>query len=120
MYQAKGTLTFPLGPAKHPLKRKVRRDGKEAVTHYQVLKRNEDMTLIEVKLHTGRTHQIRVHFAHIRHPLLGDTRYGRGEHPHLYLCAKSLGFTHPHSKQWVEFQIDYPPHFKQLIAHFNR
>ncbi len=120
IYQAKNILDFPIGHSHHPLKRRVRENGKTALTEYQVLKRNEDMTLIEAKLLTGRTHQIRVHFSHIRHPILGDKLYDRNsQHKHLYLCAKQLGFTHPNTKKWVEFEVAYPPHFETLIDVFD-
>ena len=120
LYQAKGMLDFPLVRAKHPFKRMVRKDGKKTLTEYQVLKRNEKMTLIEVKLHTGRTHQIRVHFSHIRHPILGDKLYNQYlEHRHLYLQAKQLGFVHPNTNEWMEFKVDYPDYFKTLIKTFT-
>ena len=89
--------------------------GKHAVTHYTVLKRFGLVTLVECKLETGRTHQIRVHLAHFRHPLVGDPLYGSD--PKLaaalkldrqWLHAHKLAFSHPISGEWVEFESDYP------------
>lgn len=118
LYQAQGQLDFPIGRTKNPFKRKVvsSDQGKSALTEYRVLNRNNDMTLVEIKLHTGRTHQIRVHFSYIGHPVLGDRLYGETTRKDLFLCSKSLGFFHPHSKKWMEFKIDYPSFFASLVT----
>jgi 23S rRNA pseudouridine1911/1915/1917 synthase len=102
--------------------------GKPAITHYQVLERFNYVTLVQCKLETGRTHQIRAHFAHIGHPLFNDERYGGNEIvkgttftkykqfvencfsvlPRQALHAKTLGFTHPVSKEFLQFDSPMP------------
>nr|WP_041685495.1 RluA family pseudouridine synthase [Erythrobacter litoralis] len=100
--------------------------GKHAVTHYKTLRRLRDCALIECRLETGRTHQVRVHCQSIGHPLLGDPTYGRdpkGLRPILKelgfarqaLHAAMLGFEHPVTGQWVEFTADLPADMQELI-----
>ena len=109
--------------------------GKEAVTHWRVLERFGYVTLVECRLETGRTHQIRAHMKHIGHPLFGDERYGgmeilRGERSATYkafinncfkacsrqaLHARTLGFVHPKTKQQMDFTSEWPDDFAQLI-----
>ncbi len=118
----KGTINKPIG--RHPTDRKKmavnEKNGKEAITHYKVLKRFQNYTYIECKLETGRTHQIRVHMSSIGHPLLGDDVYAPGrKHPfHLEgqtLHAKILGFIHPDSKEYIELDAPLPEYFEKLI-----
>lgn len=116
-----GTVTAPIG--RHPKERKqmaVIADGKEAVTHYRVLRRFRDYTYIECRLETGRTHQIRVHMTHIGHPLVGDTVYGNRKSPfHLdgqVLHAKTLGFIHPVTGESISVEAPLPAHFQQLLT----
>lgn len=105
--------------------------GKEAVTHYRVLKKFPTHTYIRLKLETGRTHQIRVHMAHIGYPLVGDatyaprTRLTKGISPELRetllhfgrqaLHARKLGLIHPVSGDWMEWEVDLPDDFVQLL-----
>ncbi len=96
--------------------------GKTAVTHYKVIRRFEEdkMTYIECRLETGRTHQIRVHMAHIGHPLLGDTVYGpsfksRFKLQGQCLHAKTLGFTHPVTGEHIETDAPLPEYFRHLL-----
>lgn len=109
--------------------------GKEAVTHWRVLERFGYVTLVECRLETGRTHQIRAHMKHIGHPLFGDKRYGgmeilRGERSATYkafinncfkacprqaLHARTLGFVHPKTKQQMDFTSEWPDDLTQLI-----
>ncbi len=94
--------------------------GKDAVTHYKVLKRFGDYTYCEFKLETGRTHQIRVHMASIGHPLLGDEVYGKKskKHPNLQgqtLHARTIGFKHPTTGKYMEFSAPLPDYFKRLL-----
>lgn len=93
--------------------------GKDAVTHYRVLKRFEKYTYIECVLETGRTHQIRVHLSSIGHPLLGDTVYGSFKSPyHLEgqtLHAKTLGFHHPTTGEYIETNAPLPSYFEHLL-----
>ena len=104
--RSEGTIDAPLG--RHPVHRKrmaVIPNGRTAQTTYRVLRHFQDATYLDVTTHTGRTHQIRVHLAHIGHPLIGDALYGR-RHPQLarhFLHACRLGFTHPASGEWVDF-----------------
>ena len=77
LQESKGTINLPIErECPGSLRRKVREDGKHAITHYQVIKTTEQYSLLEIVLQTGRTHQIRVHFSHIGHPLVGDEVYG--------------------------------------------
>jgi 23S rRNA pseudouridine1911/1915/1917 synthase len=93
--------------------------GKEAITHYQVLKRFASYTYIVCRLETGRTHQIRVHMASLGHPLLGDTLYGPKKPPFPLqgqtLHAKILGFIHPATDAYMEFDAPLPDYFTQLL-----
>jgi 23S rRNA pseudouridine1911/1915/1917 synthase len=111
-----GTIDAPIG--RHPsadYKFAVTADGKPSVTHYDVLEMFPAASLAEVHLETGRTHQIRVHFAALRHPLVGDLTYGAD--PRLaarvglqrqWLHAMRLGFEHPGTGQWLEVTSEYP------------
>src|SRR6266403_2947156 len=87
--------------------------GRPAVTDYRMLKQFTDFALVELHIHTGRTHQIRVHMAHIGHPVVGDATYGRARSTNIsvarpLLHAYKLGFTHPRSQQFVEFTAPVP------------
>ncbi len=108
---------------RHPTDRKKMavnvRGGKPAVTHYRVLERFKNHTLMEFTLETGRTHQIRVHMASIGHPLLGDSVYGNGKSPWNLqgqtLHAAVIGFLHPTSKAYLEIEAPLPQYFKSLL-----
>lgn len=93
--------------------------GKDAVTHYRVLKRFQKYTYLECELETGRTHQIRVHMASIGHPLLGDNVYGPAKCPyHLQgqtLHAKILGFQHPTTGEYIQTDAPLPDYFEHLL-----
>ena len=116
-----GTVNKPIG--RHPTDRKKmavnEKNGKNAVTHYKVLKRFSEYSYIECRLETGRTHQIRVHMASIGHPLLGDDVYSNRKNPfHLTgqtLHAKILGFRHPTTGEYVEIDAPLPEYFKHLL-----
>ncbi|APQ75905.1 RluA family pseudouridine synthase [Clostridium botulinum] len=115
-----GTIEAPIG--RHPvdrIKMAVVKDGRHAVTHYKVIERFKNHTLVECRLETGRTHQIRVHMSHIMHPLVGDPVYGykkqRFNLKGQMLHAKLLGFIHPTTGQYVEFQSELPEYFKKII-----
>lgn len=116
-----GTIDQPIG--RHPTERKKmcvnHKNGKTAVTHYQVLERFSQYTYIECHLETGRTHQIRVHMASIGHPLLGDELYG-GKSNRFHtdgqtLHAKTLGFIHPSEKVPVMFDSPLPEYFEKIL-----
>lgn len=86
----------------HATRRRVSPTGQVAVTHYQVLKRDskKNLTLVSCTLESGRTHQIRVHFSHLNHPLAGDTLYGgKNTFPRQALHARKIEFTHPISEE---------------------
>ena len=97
----------------------VNTGGKDAITHYRVLKRFGNYTYVECRLETGRTHQIRVHMSHIGHPLLGDEVYGHKEkHFDLQgqtLHAKILGFRHPATGEYIETDAPLPEYFSKLL-----
>jgi 23S rRNA pseudouridine1911/1915/1917 synthase len=116
-----GTVDTQIG--RHPaekIKMAVVREGKRAVTHYRVVQRYKAHTLVECVLETGRTHQIRVHMAHIGHPVVGDPVYGykkqRFKLEGQLLHAKKLGFVHPSTKEYVEFESSLPDHFVKVLA----
>jgi 23S rRNA pseudouridine1911/1915/1917 synthase len=92
--------------------------GRQAVTDYRVLKQFADFALVELHIHTGRTHQIRVHMAHIGHPVVGDATYGRGYTTipvaRMMLHAYKLGFTHPRTQEFVEFTAPVPEDMVKL------
>ncbi len=116
-----GTVEGPIG--RHPVDRKKmainERNGKPAVTHYTVLERFGNYTLIECKLETGRTHQIRVHMTSIGHPLVGDEVYGPAKCPFKLqgqcLHAMVLGFVHPRTGEYMEFSAELPEYFEELL-----
>jgi 23S rRNA pseudouridine1911/1915/1917 synthase len=120
---------------RHSMQRKrmaVVDTGKHAVTHYRVMEKYRSLTRLKVKLETGRTHQIRVHMSHIRHPIAGDVLYGgrvllsKGMSEALILSLRkfkrqalhafAVGFIHPVTEEWVSFEADIPEDMQQLIA----
>ncbi|CCO64442.1 Uncharacterized RNA pseudouridine synthase YlyB [Listeria monocytogenes serotype 4b str. LL195] len=115
----KGTIEAPIGRAKEDRqKMAVVRDGKEARTHFEVLERLPGYTLINCKLDTGRTHQIRVHLKYIGHPLAGDPKYGpkntiKGNGQFLH--AAKLGFDHPTTKERMMFEAPLPSSFEKAL-----
>lgn len=117
-----GTIDMPIGRDKNNRQKMAvtRTNSKEAITHFKVLQRFSNNTLIECKLVTGRTHQIRVHMSHIGYPVEGDPLYGSRTYDKLYkggqlLTAYKLRLIHPTSKKEMEFQIELPSYFKEII-----
>ena len=117
-----GTVDAPIG--RHPVERKKMsinyNNGREAVTHYKVLRRFRQYTHVECRLETGRTHQIRVHMASIHHPLLGDAVYGPARCPipglqGQTLHAGVLGIRHPRTGASMEFTAPRPDYFAKLL-----
>ncbi|ASV66021.1 RluA family pseudouridine synthase [Cytobacillus sp. FSL W7-1323] len=115
-----GTIDAPIGrDTKDRQSMTVVDGGKHAVTHFNVIDRFKDFTLIECQLETGRTHQIRVHMKYIGFPLAGDPKYGPRktlEFGGQVLHAGVLGFNHPRTDEYLEFTAPLPADFKQLIA----
>lgn len=116
--QKKGTINKPIGRDRHhPTRRRVSDTGQQAVTHFKVLDKLDDqnLTLVQCSLDTGRTHQIRVHFSHIGHPLAGDSLYGGSDtFQRQALHAVKLEFTHPFTQENINCHapfIDQPPIF---------
>lgn len=116
----KGTIEAPIG--RNPKERQamaVVDDGKEAVTHFNVIERYEDFTLVECILETGRTHQIRVHMKYIGYPLAGDPKYGQRktlDTEGQMLHAGTIGFIHPATGEYMEFESTLPDAFEDVLA----
>ena len=118
--QNSGTVNAPID--RHPVKRKqmaVVEGGREAVTHFEVLERLNGFTYLKLQLETGRTHQIRVHMAHLGHPVAGDDVYGPKK-VITELCgqclhARKLGFVHPRTNEYIEFESDLPQYFEKFL-----
>ncbi|MET0468264.1 MAG: RluA family pseudouridine synthase [Aeromicrobium sp.] len=118
-----GTIDAPIARhPKHDFKFTVRADGRASVTHYDTLEAHRFASLLEIKLETGRTHQIRVHMAAIKHPCVGDPLYGadpvlakRVGIERQGLHAVRLGFTHPGTGEWVEYESPYPDDLQRAL-----
>ena len=114
------TINMPIARStKDRKKMAVDKNGKEAITHFKVLQRFEKYTLLEVKIDTGRTHQIRVHLSQIGYPVVGDEVYSNGKnefgvHGQL-LHAKSLDFTHPSTGKKIHLEADIPTEFANVL-----
>ena len=114
------TINMPIARSKKDRKKMaVDKNGKEAITHFKVLKRYDNYTLLEIKIDTGRTHQIRVHMSEIGHPVIGDEVYSNGKNEFevkgQMLHAKSLDFTHPITGKKMHLEADVPDYFKKVI-----
>ena len=124
--EEEGTVSAPIG--RHPTDRKrmavLSSGGREAVTHYRVLERFPGFTLVECRLETGRTHQIRVHMAHIGHPVAGDPVYGPKkcitELQGQCLHARVIGFIHPATGEYLEFDSGLPLYFERFLEKLRR
>lgn len=113
-----GTIDLPIRRVRESIiERGVFPDGERAVTHWKAVKTVNDRTLLKINLETGRTHQIRVHFAHLGHPLLGDTLYGGkcDEISRQALHCKTVYFTHPITEEYIVIDSEFPDDFKGLI-----
>lgn len=121
-----GKIDAPIG--RHPVERKKMavstKSGRKAVTHFKVLERFKDATYIEVRLETGRTHQIRVHMSYIGFPIIGDEVYGRRKQKYdvkgQALHAKILGFEHPLKNEYMEFEAGLPEYFVKLLDELRK
>ena len=119
-----GTIDAPIGRSKKDRKKMAVTDenSKHAVTNFKVLERYKNATLIELKLETGRTHQIRVHMDYINHPVVNDPVYGNKKVINDYgqcLHAKVLGFIHPSTNEYMEFDSELPNEFIDIINKFK-
>ncbi len=115
------TINMPIGRStKDRKKMAVNRKGKEAITHFKVLQRYDKYTLLEIKIDTGRTHQIRVHLAEIGYPVIGDYTYSNGKNEFgiqgQLLHAKRLEFTHPITNKQMKLEVEETEEFKNVLA----
>lgn len=120
-----GRVDLPIG--RHPKDRKkmtvTYENSRNAITNFKVIERFGDYTYIQNKLETGRTHQIRVHMAHLGHPLLGDDVYGPKKSKYTLvgqtLHAKEIGFIHPRTGKYMQFESELPEYFQKLLSNFR-
>lgn len=120
-----GRIEAPIGRDKNDRQKMTctQKNAKEAITNFKVIERFADMTLVECRLETGRTHQIRVHMQYIGYPVYGDPQYGlrRDDNTYgQYLHAKILGFIHPKTKQEMYFENDLPEYFNEKLEELRR
>lgn len=114
------TIDMPIGRSdKDRKKMAVRKDGKKAVTHFDVIERFNGFTYLDIKIDTGRTHQIRVHMAEIGYPIVGDMVYSNGKNPFgvegQMLHAKSLDFKHPTTGKQMHLEAPLPEYFEEVL-----
>lgn len=114
------TINMPIGRStKDRKKMSVVKNGKEAITHFKVLNRYKKYTLLEIKIDTGRTHQIRVHMSEIGYPVVGDMVYSNGKNEFgiegQMLHAKSLDFKHPITGEPMHLEAELPSYFKEVL-----
>ena len=119
------TINMPIGRSiKDRKKMAVTKNGKEAITHFKVLKKYKGFTFLEVKIETGRTHQIRVHLSQIGYPIVGDEVYSNGKNPFnvkgQMLHATKLEFIHPTTNKNVTYVAPLPDYFKNILEQLER
>lgn len=108
-----GTINAPIGRFAEQRVWNIKEDGKPATTNFWVRKRFADQTLLELEPVTGRTNQLRIHLAHIGHPIVGDVKYGGSEFSRLCLHAFRLSFWHPNGAEKLDFEIDLPEEMRK-------
>ena len=114
------TINMPIGRSKKDRKKMaVDKNGKDAITHFRVLKRYSNCSLLEINIETGRTHQIRVHLSHIGYPIIGDDVYSNGKNKWNIegqcLHAKSLEFAHPITGEKMHIEAELPEYFQKIL-----
>ena len=125
IHEDSATVDAPIGRDKNNRKKMcvTADNSKDAVTHIRVLERYKDATLIECKLETGRTHQIRVHMEYINHPVVNDPVYGYNKMDDTsfgqMLHAKEIGFVHPVTHEFMDFQVDVPEQFNLILNKYK-
>jgi 23S rRNA pseudouridine1911/1915/1917 synthase len=121
MKESKGTINLPIGRDEKDRKKMTvtYKNSKEAITHFETIEIFKDYSYLNIKLETGRTHQIRVHLSHIGYPIVGDDIYGRKNNEFKMkgqlLHAERLSFVHPYTKKIMEFISEIPEDFKKII-----
>lgn len=126
LFEPSGTVDAPIGRDHNDRKKMavIFHNSKSAITHYDVLERFRDFTYVKVRLETGRTHQIRVHMAYLKHPVLGDPLYGPKRNPFdlhgQMLHAKLLGFVHPRTGEYMEFSAEPPEVFHNVLERIRK
>lgn len=118
------TINMPIARSKKDRKKMdVDKNGKEAITHFKVIKRYQDCTLLEINIETGRTHQIRVHLSHIGYPIIGDEVYSNGKNKWNIegqcLHAKCLDFKHPITGKEMHIEAELPGYFKEILEELD-
>lgn len=119
----KGTIREPIGKDRHqPKRRMVTPKGEEAITHYELVESGELYSVVKLALETGRTHQIRVHMSHIRHPLVGDYLYGGNTEllSHQALHGSSLSFIHPVTGEKLVVEAELPAWYAEIKQHITK
>lgn len=118
--EKEATINMPIARStKDRKKMAVSKDGKNAITHFKVLKRYHGYTFLEITIETGRTHQIRVHLSEIGYPIVGDMIYSNGKNPFgvvgQMLHATKLSFNHPITNQELNLEAPLPKYFKEIL-----
>ena len=121
----KATIDMPIGRSNSDRKKmSVKKDGKNAITHFEVIKRYNGYTYLDLKIDTGRTHQIRVHLSEIGYPIVGDEVYSNGKNPFnvkgQMLHAKSLDFKHPITGKAMHLEAPIPTYFEDVINRLEK
>lgn len=120
----KATINMPIGRSNTDRKKMaVKKDGKYAITHFEVLNRYDEYTLLKINIETGRTHQIRVHLSEINFPIVGDTVYSNGKNKWneegQFLHSSSIKFTHPITKKQMDLEAPMPKYLEDILKELD-